>query len=55
MNDQNYPREQADDVERAHGLGARGLKVVKTLGLYLREQITSGSLIKLDDRRFDPM
>ncbi len=50
-----YPREQAAEIERAHGLGARGLKVLKTLGLYLREQITTGPLVTIDDRRFDPM
>lgn len=55
VNDPKYPRDQADDVVRSHGLGARGLKVLKTLGLYLREQVTSGPLIKVDDRRFDPM
>jgi predicted TIM-barrel fold metal-dependent hydrolase len=54
-NQPNYAREQAEDIERAHKLGARGLKVLKTLGLYLREQITSGPLVKIDDRRFDPM
>ena len=54
-NQPNYAREQADEIERAHRLGARGLKVLKTLGLYLREQITSGSLVAIDDRRFDPM
>ena len=51
----DYPRAQAAEIERAHALGARGLKVLKTLGLYLREQITSGPLVKIDDRRFDPM
>ena len=51
----SYPQSQADDIVRAHKLGARGLKVLKTLGLYLREQITSGPLVKIDDRRFDPM
>ena len=50
-----YAREQADEIARAHEAGARGLKVLKTLGLYLREQITSGPLVKIDDRRFDPM
>jgi predicted TIM-barrel fold metal-dependent hydrolase len=50
-----YPREQALEIERAHQMGARGLKVLKTLGLYLREQITSGPLVKIDDPRFDPM
>ncbi|MGH9372825.1 MAG: amidohydrolase family protein [Vicinamibacterales bacterium] len=54
-NQPNYAREQADDIERAHRLGARGLKVLKTLGLYLREQITSGPLVRIDDPRFDPM
>ena len=51
----NYPRLQADAIERAHGAGARGLKILKTLGLYLRENITSGKLVKIDDPRFDPM
>jgi len=54
-NGPDYPRMQADEIERAHKLGARGLKVLKTLGLYLREQITSGPLVKIDDKRFDPM
>lgn len=51
----NYPRLQADALERAHRAGARGLKILKTLGLYLRENITSGKLVKIDDPRFDPM
>jgi predicted TIM-barrel fold metal-dependent hydrolase len=51
----SYPREQAEAIERAHKTGARGLKVLKTLGLYLREQITTGPLVKIDDPRFDPM
>ena len=40
---------------RAKAAGARGVKVLKTLGLYLREQVTSGPLVKIDDPRFDPM
>ena len=51
----NYPQIQADAIARAHRDGARGLKILKTLGLYLRENITSGTLVKIDDRRFDPM
>jgi len=51
----NYPQLQADAIERAHRNGARGLKILKTLGLYLRENITSGPLVKIDDKRFDPM
>ena len=46
---------QAQAIERAHRDGARGLKILKTLGLYLRENITSGTLVKIDDGRFDPM
>jgi predicted TIM-barrel fold metal-dependent hydrolase len=55
INDATYGRDQADDIERAHRLGARGLKVLKTLGLYLRQQITTGPLVAIDDRRFDTM
>jgi predicted TIM-barrel fold metal-dependent hydrolase len=51
----NYPKLQGQAIEEAHRNGARGLKILKTLGLYLRENITSGSLVKIDDPRFDPM
>jgi predicted TIM-barrel fold metal-dependent hydrolase len=51
----NYPKLQADAIAQAHRDGARGLKILKTLGLYLRENITSGKLVKIDDPRFDPM
>jgi predicted TIM-barrel fold metal-dependent hydrolase len=50
-----YPQFQADQIARAQALGARGLKLLKTLGLYLRERVTSGPLVKIDDPRFDPM
>ena len=36
-------------------MAREGLKILKTLGLYLRENITSGTLVKIDDPRFDPM
>jgi predicted TIM-barrel fold metal-dependent hydrolase len=55
INQPTYAREQADDIGRAQKAGARGLKVLKTLGLYLREQITTGPLVAIDDRRFDGM
>ena len=55
VNEPGYGKFQADEVARAQRAGARGLKVPKTLGLYLREGITSGPLVKVDDRRFDPM
>ena len=51
----NYPKMQADAIAQAQRNGARGLKILKTLGLYLRESITSGTLVKIDDPRFDPM
>lgn len=55
VNDRTYARDQADAIERARRMGAHGLKVLKTLGLYLREQITTGPLVQIDDRRFDSM
>ncbi len=51
----DYPKAQAELIGSAHRAGARGLKIVKTIGLYLREHVTSGRLVKVDDRRFDPM
>ena len=51
----DYPRIQAQAIEQAHRDGARGLKILKTLGLYLRDRITEGKLVKIDDARFDPM
>ena len=50
-----YPQIQAEAIEQAHRNGARGLKILKTLGLYLRDNITTGKLVKIDDTRFDPM
>jgi hypothetical protein len=49
-----YARFQADELAKAHAAGARGLKVLKTLGLYLREGGPGGPLVKVDDPRFDP-
>jgi predicted TIM-barrel fold metal-dependent hydrolase len=53
--DPRYPQIQADAVEKAARAGAKGLKILKTLGLYLRERLTEGPLVAVDDRRFDPM
>lgn len=50
-----YATFQADELARARQAGAHGLKILKTLGLYLREKVTSGPLVKIDDPRFDPM
>jgi hypothetical protein len=53
--DPDYSKTQADLIEDAHNRGAKGLKVLKTLGLYLRENVTTGKLVRIDDRRFDAM
>jgi predicted TIM-barrel fold metal-dependent hydrolase len=55
LTEPGYPKFQGDEIGRARSAGARGLKVLKTLGLYLREQVTAGPLVKVDDPRFDPM
>jgi predicted TIM-barrel fold metal-dependent hydrolase len=54
-NQPGYSQFQAGEIIRAHRAGARGLKVLKTLGLYLREGVFKGPLMKIDDPRFDPM
>ncbi|UPG84375.1 amidohydrolase [Luteibacter aegosomatis] len=51
----DYAKRQADAIAQAAHVGARGLKLLKTLGLYLREGIDTGALVGLDDARFDPM
>jgi predicted TIM-barrel fold metal-dependent hydrolase len=53
--DPKFPLLQADAVEKAAKAGAKGLKILKTLGLYLREKGREGPLVKVDDPRFDPM
>jgi len=53
--DPKFPQLQADAIEKAAQAGAKGLKVLKTLGLYLREKGREGPLVKVDDPRFDPM
>jgi predicted TIM-barrel fold metal-dependent hydrolase len=55
LKEPGYPKLQAQAIQDAKTAGARGLKILKTLGLYLRENITSGTLVKIDDPRFDPM
>jgi predicted TIM-barrel fold metal-dependent hydrolase len=51
----NYSKFQSEQIQAAKKAGARGLKVLKTLGLYLRENVTTGPLVKVDDKRFDEM
>jgi predicted TIM-barrel fold metal-dependent hydrolase len=52
---ENYPNFQADQIEIARAAGAKGIKILKTLGLFLRERVNTGPLIRIDDPRFDPM
>jgi predicted TIM-barrel fold metal-dependent hydrolase len=54
-NQLNYSKTQVDLLEEAKRNGACGLKVLKTLGLFLRDNISSGKLIQIDDPRFDPL
>ena len=42
-----YSTLQADELSRAHAAGARGLKVLKTLGLYLRDGGSDGPLVRI--------
>jgi predicted TIM-barrel fold metal-dependent hydrolase len=46
---------QAEEIARARKAGAVGVKVLKTLGLYLRDGGPTGKLVRVDDPRFDPM
>ena len=49
IRESGYSKMQADEIERARKIGARGIKVLKILGLGLRENVTTGKLIKVDD------
>lgn len=49
-----YAKFQADELARAKQAGAKGLKVLKTLGLFLREPRRK-TLVTVDDARFDSM
>ena len=55
LRDPSFGTRQGDELARAKEAGARGLKVLKTLGLGLRENGEAGPLIKVDDPRIDPM
>jgi len=51
----DYSQRQADALAQAKRAGACGLKLLKTLGLYLRERVDEGARLTIDDRRFDAM
>jgi len=53
MAEPGYAKLQADAIAAARQSGARGLKILKSLGLVVRDN--DKRLIKVDDPRFDPM
>jgi predicted TIM-barrel fold metal-dependent hydrolase len=53
--EKGYAAWQAEEIAKAKSAGAVGLKVLKTLGLYLRDGGPTGKLVRVDDERFDPM
>ena len=64
FNEAGYPQWQAEELARAKKQGAVGLKILKTLGMYLREggfkfnereEGQEGPLVKIDDKRLFPM
>jgi predicted TIM-barrel fold metal-dependent hydrolase len=55
VDEPGYDKTQADEIEKAKKAGARGVKVLKALGLVVRENDGKGPLLKVDDKRFDPM
>jgi predicted TIM-barrel fold metal-dependent hydrolase len=53
IEDPEYGKKVSDNLEELVRLGARGLKISKTLGLYWKDQ--QGKIIAIDDPRLDPM
>jgi len=51
----DFAQHQADLIQEAHNNGSKGLKVLKTLGLFLKDHIDTGAYVKVDDPKFDPM
>lgn len=55
MGDPDYPSRQAAEISGGREKGAVGVKILKNLGLGIRENGKTGALIKVDDPRLDPM
>lgn len=53
IDDANFSQEMVEQLEDAVRRGARGLKVLKDLGLAVRDK--TGKLIAVDDARLDPI
>jgi predicted TIM-barrel fold metal-dependent hydrolase len=53
VDDPDYAKFQGDAIHEAYRDGARGFKILKNLGLVVRDK--NKQLVRLDDPRFDPM
>lgn len=53
IDEPDYGRKEAERLEKAVKMGARGLKIAKNLGLTEKDQ--NGKLIPVDDPRIDPI
>jgi predicted TIM-barrel fold metal-dependent hydrolase len=52
VGESGYAKIQGDAISQAAKAGAKGIKVLKSLGLVVRD---GGKLVAIDDKRFDPM
>jgi predicted TIM-barrel fold metal-dependent hydrolase len=53
IDEPDFGASMARELEQAHKLGARGLKIFKSLGLTIKDK--SGKVVAIDDRRLDPI
>src|SRR5690625_2089415 len=53
IDDPDFGRREAEKLEHAVELGARGVKIFKELGLNVKDR--SGNLVRVDDPRIDPL
>jgi predicted TIM-barrel fold metal-dependent hydrolase len=53
IDEQDFGRREAAKLEEAVGMGIKGLKIFKSLGLTLKDK--SGKLVPVDDPRIDPI
>jgi predicted TIM-barrel fold metal-dependent hydrolase len=53
IDEPDFSAAQARALEEAHRMGARGLKITKDLGCYVKDK--SGKYVAVNDRRLDPV
>jgi len=53
IDEKDFGRKEAEKLEQAVRLGARGLKIAKNLGLTVKDK--SGKIVPVDDPRIDPI